>query len=103
MEQNQGGKMGSFSTGRRWTRGFNNVSRSVSTLCDLYLAVPQSEGDMVELVTVSRFDGGGHHAGVDSDFPCSCVARVVGDTWVRARLQDVADAVIAHKHHGHAP
>lgn len=58
---------------------------------------------MVELVYISRFDGGGHHSGVDSDFPCSRVAQVVGDTWVRARLQDVADAVIVHEQHGHAP
>lgn len=95
--------MGSFSTERRSWGGRNGVIGPVGAVCALYLAVPQSEGDMVELVAVSRFDGGGHHAGVDSDFPCSRVARVVGDTRVRARLQDVADAVIAHKHHGHAP
>lgn len=68
--------------------------RSVSTLCDGYLVVPQSEGDMVELVKVSRPDGGGDHAGVDSDFLHSRVA---------AGLQDGADAVIVHEHHGHAP
>lgn len=69
----------------------------VSTLCDGYLVVPQSEGDMVELVNVSRPDGGGDHAGVDSDFPCSRNTRVT------ARLQDGADAVIVHEHHGYTP
>lgn len=71
--------------------------RSVSTLCAGYLVVPQSEGDMVQLVNVSRPDGGGDHAGVDGDFPCSRHTRVA------ARLQDGADAVIVHEHHGHAP
>lgn len=64
-----------------------------------YLAVSQSEGDMVKLVNISRFDGCCYDLGVDSDFPCSCIARVVGDTWVAAGLEDVADAVISHKHH----
>lgn len=72
---------------------------SISAALSVYLSVSQSEGDMVKLVNVSRFDGCGDDLGVDSDFPSSCIARVVGDTWVAARLQDVTDAVISHKHH----
>lgn len=86
-----------FSPRRRASGWFNNAIRSFSTLCHGYLVVPQSEGDMVELVNVSRPDGGGDHAGVDSDFPCSCNTRVA------AWLQDGANAVIVHEHHGHAP
>lgn len=78
---------------------FNKALRLVST----YLAVPQSEGHVVEPVDVSGFDGGGDDSGVDSDFPRPRVPRVVGDPRVGARLQDVADAVVAHEHHGHAP
>lgn len=95
MEQNnKEKKVFCFSPRRRASGRFNNVIRSVSTLCDGYLVVPQSEGDMVELVKVSRPDGGGDHAGVDSDFLHSRVA---------AGLQDGADALIVHEHHGHAP
>lgn len=79
----------------------NNVA-CLSTLCSLYLTVSQSEGDMVKLVNVSRFDGCCNDLGVDSDFPRPCIPRVVSDTWVAARLQDVTDAVISHKHHWHA-
>lgn len=78
----------------------NNVS-SLSTPYSLYLVVSQSEGDVVKLVNVSRLDGCCYDLGVDIDFPCSCIPRVVGDTWVAARLQDVTDAVISHKHHWH--
>lgn len=74
----------------------------IGILSGLYLVVSQSEGDMVELVDVSGRDGGRYDLGVDSDFPCSRVARVVGDTGVAAGLQDVTDAVVSHKHHGHA-
>lgn len=73
----------------------------LSSLCSLYLIVPQSEGDMVKLVNVSRFDGCCNDLGVDSDFPCPCIPWVVSDTRVAARLQDVTDAVISHKHHWH--
>lgn len=78
---------------------WKNNAASLSTLCSLYLVVSQSEGDMVKLVNVSRFDGCCDDLGVDSDFPSSCIPRVVGDTRVAARLQDVTDAVIPHKHH----
>lgn len=77
----------------------NTFGRSM--LSSLYLAVPQSEGDVVELVNVGRFDGSSDDLGVDSDFPSLCIARVVGDTRVAARLQDVTDAVVSHKHHWH--
>lgn len=64
----------------------------------LYLVVSESEGDMVKSVDVSRSDGCCDDLGVDGDFPSLCIARVVGDTWVAARLQDVTDAVVPHKH-----
>lgn len=67
-----------------------------------YLRVSQSEDDALELVDVSRCDGRRDDLGVDSDFPRRRVARVVGDTGVGARLQDVADAVVSDKHHGDA-
>ncbi|KAG7230686.1 hypothetical protein INR49_019493 [Caranx melampygus] len=35
--------------------------------------VIRSEGDMVKLVNVSRFDGCCYDLGVDSDFPCFCI------------------------------
>lgn len=79
-----------------------NIMQPASALCiAIYLVVSHSEGDMVKLVNVSRFDGCCYDLGVDSDFPCSRIPWVVGDTWVAARLQDVADAVIPHKHHWH--
>lgn len=69
------------------------MSRSVSTVCASYLVVPEGEGDVVELVNVRRPDGGGDHAGVDGDFLHSH----------NTRLQDGANAVIVHEHHGHGP
>lgn len=84
-----------------YRRSGKTCTARISTLYNLYLVVSQNEGDMVKLVNVSRFNSGCYDLGVDSDFPCSCVPRVVSDTWVTARLQDVTDVVITHKHHWH--
>lgn len=75
---------------------------SASCPAAFYLRVSQNEDDVLELVDVSRCDSRRDDLGVDSDFPRCCVARVVRDTGVGARLQDVTDAVVSHKHHGHA-
>lgn len=64
--------------------------------------MPQGKGHVVKLVHVSRFDGGCDDSGVDSDFPCSSVPGVVGDSGVAAGLQDVTEAVVVDEHHGDA-
>lgn len=78
------------------------VQKKKISILSFYLRVSEREGDVVELVDVSRCDGRRYDLGVDSDFPCSRVARVVRDTGVAAGLQDVTDAVVSHKHHRHA-